>query len=912
MSDVPLDDCGCCGETPPAPPVRNRPGLDQLAYRAGTHGSFLRAMTDRLPSWTLPGDELTEAEAANPPRPLAALTTRDGADPAIALLDAWACVADVLTFYQERIANEGFLRPATERRSILELARAIGYELKPGVAASAYLAFTVEDAPGAPREAVIEPRVRVLSVPGQDERPQTFETVERIEARAEWNALKPLTTRKQDLAIDTTTAYFAGIATQLQPADVIVLVGAERQRWPGSEAWDVRIVETVTPVPARDHTVVTWRPGLGERPSHPAAEPRAFVFRVRASLFGHGAAEWDNLPTDIRKLYVANGTGTQWPGFAMNVGSATAPAEIDLDAAYPQILADSWLALVKPNYVELYRAAKVRTLTRTGFGLAAKITRIEPDGKEHLNFFGLRSTTVLAHSVELPLAEEPDTAALGADADPDRDRRFIALDRRVTPPEAGRLLVVSGRRKRGRALRTLELVSEDGYRRATAAAGDSLVIVAAPLSGSFRRWLLEDRHGFQGVIRVPRTGDILEEPALAHDPVQSEVAVLKAVADTETRTTLELESALTGWYDRDTVTVHANVVRGTHGETVADEPLGSGNATLPNQRFRLARPPLTHVAAETPSGAASTLEVWVDGVRWSEAPFLHGLGPADEQYAVRLDDDGTPRVIFGDGASGARLPTGIENVRATYRTGIGHEGEVGAGKLILLQKRPLGVRGVTNPLPATGAADPEAPDQARTNAPVTVLTLDRIVSLRDYEDFARAFAGIGKAQAAALWNGETQVVHVTAGTASGEPVPETSDLMAKLRGAIDLARDPSVPVVVQGYRSVRFAIEAKVLVNERHDRTAVHGAIAAALESAFDFAHRAFGQTVTQAEVVALIQRVDGVDAVDLDALYREGAARSLATILLANAARRVGGAYQAAELLLLMPGGVTLTEMTP
>ena len=43
-----------------------------------------------------------------------------------------ACVADVLTFYQERIANEGFLRTATERRSVLELARAIGYELKPG------------------------------------------------------------------------------------------------------------------------------------------------------------------------------------------------------------------------------------------------------------------------------------------------------------------------------------------------------------------------------------------------------------------------------------------------------------------------------------------------------------------------------------------------------------------------------------------------------------------------------------------------------------------------------------------------------------------------------------------------------------------------------------------------------------
>ena len=55
-------------------------------------------------------------------------------------------VADVLTFYQERLANESFLRTASERRSILELARLIGYELHPGVAASGFLAFTLDDA----------------------------------------------------------------------------------------------------------------------------------------------------------------------------------------------------------------------------------------------------------------------------------------------------------------------------------------------------------------------------------------------------------------------------------------------------------------------------------------------------------------------------------------------------------------------------------------------------------------------------------------------------------------------------------------------------------------------------------------------------------------------------------------------
>src|SRR5712691_3834686 len=93
--------------------------------------------------------------------PLQGLTTRDQSDPAIAMLAAWATVADVLTFYQERIANEGYLRTATERRSLLELARLVGYVLRPGVAASVFLAYTLEKGPNV----TILPGNRAQSVP---------------------------------------------------------------------------------------------------------------------------------------------------------------------------------------------------------------------------------------------------------------------------------------------------------------------------------------------------------------------------------------------------------------------------------------------------------------------------------------------------------------------------------------------------------------------------------------------------------------------------------------------------------------------------------------------------------------------------------------------------------------------------
>src|SRR5215210_4328258 len=155
-----LEERGCCEGLEVGTPVEvyNRPGLSVLAYRVGTHVRFKRSMLARLSSTGLPA--------------LRGLNTRDDDDFAVALADAWAMVADVLTFYQERIANESYLRTATERGSIINLARLIGYELRPGVAASTYLAFTLESAPGSPAAVTIEKGIKVQSIPGPGEKPQ--------------------------------------------------------------------------------------------------------------------------------------------------------------------------------------------------------------------------------------------------------------------------------------------------------------------------------------------------------------------------------------------------------------------------------------------------------------------------------------------------------------------------------------------------------------------------------------------------------------------------------------------------------------------------------------------------------------------------------------------------------------------
>ncbi len=242
--------CGCCegihALTPMA--IANRPGLDALAYRVGTHATFLETMEARLSSGDHPE--------------LAGLTTREASDPAIALLDAWATVGDVLTFYQERIANEGYLRTATERRSILELARLVGYALRPGVAANVYLAYTLDDG----YEGEIPAEARAQSVPGPGELPQSFETAEKLAARAAWNNLQPRLTRPQKITPATKDLYLKGISTNLKPNDPLLIVSDEYK--------EVFRVLTVEADPEADRTLVTFEPWRGPaQPAAPAAEP---------------------------------------------------------------------------------------------------------------------------------------------------------------------------------------------------------------------------------------------------------------------------------------------------------------------------------------------------------------------------------------------------------------------------------------------------------------------------------------------------------------------------------------------------------------------------------------------------------------------------------------------------------------
>jgi hypothetical protein len=884
----------------------NRPGLPALSYRAGTHATFLETMKARLSSSDFPA--------------LAALTVRDATDPAIAWLDAWATVGDVLCFYQERIANEGYLRTATERRSVLELARLVGYRPRPGVAATVYLAYTIDDK--YTEEAIIPAGSRAQSVPAPGESAQSFETSETLRARAQWNDLRPRVNQPQtedSIRLGNRTnahVYVKGITPNLKVNDPL-LIDFGRGGAPemfkvlavvpdratdrtevvlqhasvggGASAVKVpsRLIDTLTRRPSvppansrrlgrtlqgqfgktldspADGLVRTlsaneasyavskvFAPSLRETLSSASANAsvsdappiRVFAPRVKASLFGHNAQ---------KRVSVSGGqirVEGDWPIIDRANDDVVGPTRHEeetalyLDGRHESILPGSWIVVETPD-TRLTDARRLvvraggstaevvppAVLSRAKYGMSGPATRVEidtrwitladmePSAPFGDDFEALRRTVVYAQSEELPMADEPITAPVcGGDSD------LIELDGFYEGLEAGRWVVVSGERA---------IEGTSGVR-------FSELSMLASVSQTVRTTTRVVSDGGDE-IRVVAPGE-------------------------KTHTFIKLATSLAYCFTRTSVRIYGNVAAATHGETRA-ETLGNGDGARALQRFLLKQKPMTFVPAPNPTGVDSTLAVFVNDVRWRETDMLVGLGPRDRRFVTDVDDDDTTAVIFGNGIEGARLPTGTENVRAVYRTGIGRGGNVRAGQITLLSTRPLGSKEVINPLPASGGADRETRDQARRNAPLAVMALDRLVSVQDYQDFARVFAGIGKARAAELSDGRRQLVHLTIAGADDISIEPHSDLFRNLTEALRRYGDPSQPCRIDLRELLLLVLSARVRIDEAHVWEVVEGRIRAALLDAFSFDRRELGDDALLSVAVSVMQAVPGVEWVDVD-----------------------------------------------
>ena len=221
-------------------------------------------------------------------------------------------------------------------------------------------------------------------------------------------------------------------------------------------------------------------------------------------------------------------------------------------------------------------------------------------------------------------------------------------------------------------------------------------------------------------------------------------------------------------------------------------------------------------------------------------------------------------------------------MRASYRKYIGSQANLDPGVLTTLLQKPLGVTGVTNPEPSGGGADPEVIDDARQNAPLTVLTLDRAVSVLDYQHYARAFSGVAKAHTLWIGSGSSRGIYITIAGIDGAQIPNTGSTYTNLMNSLRRYGDPLLPLTMVNYKPASFVLGMAVKVNEDAERDAVLEQLELALRDHFSFARRDFGQHVSQDEVLAVAHSVDYIEAVRITRFYRDepGAVDCVETVI--------------------------------
>src|SRR5262245_8274392 len=130
-------------------------GRQVIDYLARDYASFRQALLDLIPS------KLPE------------WSDRSEVDFGIVLIELFAYMADILSYYQDRIANEAFLATAQERESVIQHLRLIGYELAGAAPAAARLSVVVANSQNDITE--IRPGDQFATVSSTQARSVTFE-----------------------------------------------------------------------------------------------------------------------------------------------------------------------------------------------------------------------------------------------------------------------------------------------------------------------------------------------------------------------------------------------------------------------------------------------------------------------------------------------------------------------------------------------------------------------------------------------------------------------------------------------------------------------------------------------------------------------------------------------------------------
>lgn len=837
-----MSNCKHDCEKPPVFPktISNRPALDQIDYRIGTYSAMREHMLDLL----------------NKDPVLQAWTHRGNDDPGIALLEANAMVGDVLTFYQNLYANQAYLRSADWRDSIADLVQLSGYRLAPGVGGEAVFAVTVKGESAVSVPAGFGFKAQLNDRDQADE----FESDSAITAYPHLGAFHLYSPPKAAQTIaknkNQLELHSVGGSNKLADLEAVNIKQGDRMMLvPDSSMFDntgtvystqskpeiliVADVETVL-----NRIIITFE---GTLRINRGSNIRAFVIDRTFRHFGYNAP---------RKL-------TAYDGISVTVSNTNFERRI----AYTHSGSDSYSSL---SMLEMPLDIELDDLALGGKLICEGISDFE-DGTisstpqrnnqafivvktiEAVNVNSLQwgnieaSTTVVSIDSKLMTNEN-----IWDETTDIRQTRFheaasseLSL-RAVTEFEEGDFsdgkLEFFGKYDDVKALAERDLLLVDAVTETIQSVRTTSTLTDFEMQLSSDR---DDRDQWMWEVTL------------------DQVPVFKHIAFTQ---------------DEPAITVYGNLVKATQGKTQAETVLGSGNNREIFQTFAIPKTPLTYLLDETRTPAQTPeLDIYINGILWEKVDTFFNSGPDDAVYVIREDQESKSYVQFGDGKTGARLPSGKNNIVAVYRTGIGATGVLKAGEKAKATGKLKELDKAFLPGEVVGGDEAEDGDNAREAAPGKMQSLGRLVGLADFEAEALTLPGVLKVRAD--WAAPTGVplIRIVVLTETGTAAA-TAQLQTTLNGYNRCRGAARFPLLVeQGnlqyvYISIRVGYDATYRVE--NVETAVKLALGLSGEEddgiesetgLFSLKQRYFGQDVHRSQILAAAQQTEGVTWVEIN-----------------------------------------------
>jgi hypothetical protein len=298
-------------------------------------------------------------------------------------------------------------------------------------------------------------------------------------------------------------------------------------------------------------------------------------------------------------------------------------------------------------------------------------------------------------------------------------------------------------------------------------------------------------------------------------------------------------------------TITATVTQGSYISSPG-ESVGTSDGTA-NQEFTLAN---TGVMPD------STFVLTVGGAAYTRVAYTIDYGQYDSVYSLYTNGDGITRIKFGDGTSG-RIPPNGSAIVALYRYSntAGTLGNIGAS--YLTESSVPGIT-VTNDAAFSGGVDPETTDSIRVNAPLSLRSTNRPVSLKDYSNLAIQVAGVLKANAIAS-NFNSVVLYIGASGGAASSTALKTNVSNYFKGKTP----PGTTLSVQDFTPSYPFIKITVTVLSQYNAVNVGNAVSKALYTLLAYDNVTFNDAITQGDIYSAVKAVDGVSFLTINDMQK-------------------------------------------